>query len=123
MKLTNQTMDEYLRALQAISDKVTGKFAYAVARNMRKLSNELIEYRTIKDDTIRKFGEDNGQGSFQIMIGSDAFKKYFEEMKQYNDIEHDVQLMQIEQADLLNSSLNANEILSVDFMVKEDLDE
>ena len=123
MKLTNQTMDEYLRALQTVSNKVTGKFGYAVARNMRNLSNELVEYRTLKDKTIKAFGVINEQGNYQIEIGTEAFEKYVEEMKQYTNIEHDVQLMMIGQNELLKSPLNANEILSVDFMVKEETDE
>jgi predicted nucleic acid-binding protein len=123
MKLTNQTMDDYLRALQAISSKVTGRFGYAVARNMRNLSNELVEYRTLKDNTIKAFGVINEQGNYQIEIGTEAFEKYIEEMKQYTNIEHDVQFMLIGQDELLKSPLNANEILSVDFMVKEETDE
>ena len=123
MKLTNKTMDEYLQALQLISGKVTGKFAYAVARNMRKLNDELVEYRRIKDNTIRTFGSENDSGAYQIEIGSEAFEKYVEEMKQYADIEHDVQLMLVSQEDLLKTTLNANEMLSVDFMIKEDENE
>ncbi len=119
MKLTNIQMDNYLQAMQKISEKVTGKFAYAVARNMRKISEELVEYQNLKDKTIFKYGETNENGSASIQVGSEAFKKFVEEMKEFNEISHEVPIQMITQEELLSSPLNANEILTIDFMVEE----
>ena len=120
MKLTNSVMDEYLCSLKNISEKVSGKFAYAVARNMRKLSGELTEYVTIKNKTIQKYGETDETGNSRIMVGTEAFDKYVSEMNEYANIEHEVELMMVSQDDLLSSKLNANEMLSVDFMIQEE---
>ena len=119
MKLTNVQMDSYLQAMQNISEKVTGKFASAVARNMRKISEELVEYQNLKNNAIFKYGEVGEDGRASIKIGSDAFEKFIEEMKEYSDIAHDVSIQKITQNELLSSSLNANEILTIDFMVDE----
>ncbi len=119
MKLTNVQMDNYLQAMQNISEKITGKLAYAVARNMRKISEELVEYQNLKNNAIFKYGEIGEDGRASILIGSDAFKKFVEEMDEYADISHEVAIYKITQAELLSSPLNANEILTIDFMVEE----
>lgn len=119
MKLNNQTMEMYLMALRNISDKVTGRFAYAVARNMRKLSDNLVEYMAIRDRFIREYGEKTENGDSRIMRGSEAFDKFSESMAEYVNIEHEIQLMTINQEDVLNSSLNANEIMTIDFMMED----
>ena len=119
MKLTNVQMDNYLQAMQEISEKITGKFAYAVARNMRKISEELVEYQNLKNKAIFKYGELGEDGRASIRIDSDAYKQFVEEMKEYADITHDVQIQKITKEELLSSPLNANEILTSDFMVEE----
>ena len=119
MKLTNIQMDNNLQAMKKISEKVTGKFAYAVARNMRKISEELVEYQNLKDKTIFKYGEKLEDGSASIKVGSEAYDKFVEEMKEYAEISHDVPIQMVTKEELLSSSLNANEILTIDFMVEE----
>lgn len=119
MKLTNVQMDNYLQAMQNVSDKITGKFAYAVARNMRKISEELVEYQNLKNNAIFKYGEMGEDGRASILVGSDAYKQFIEEMKDYAEISHDVTIQKITQDELLSSPLNANEILTIDFMVEE----
>lgn len=120
MKLTNYEMDNYLQAMKNISEKVTGMFAYAVARNMRKFSEELVEYEALKNKTIVKYGSLMEDGRYAIDVTSDAYKEYLKEMKDYNDIQHDVEVQKITQKELLSSSLNANEILTIDFMIQEE---
>ena len=53
MKLTNQKMDECFIALNSIAERTNGKLGYAIARNIRKLSEELVEYQSLKDKAIR----------------------------------------------------------------------
>lgn len=120
MKLTNYEMDNYLQAMKNISEKVTGMFAYAVARNMRKISEELVEYEELKNKTIVKYGKAMEDGRYAIDVTSDAYKEYLKEMKDYNDIQHDVDIQKITKSELLSSSLNANEILTIDFMISEE---
>ena len=119
MKLTNIQMDNHLQALSKISEKVTGRLAYAVARNIRKISEELVEYQNLKDKAIFKYGETNENGVASIRVGSDAYDKFVEEMKEYTDIAHEVPIEMITKDELLSSPLNANEILTIDFMVSE----
>ena len=41
-------------------------------------------------------------------------------MKDINEISHDVPIQMISQKDMLCSSLNAKEMLTIDFMIKEE---
>lgn len=124
MKLTNKQMDEYYFALDKLSEKATGRLGYAVARNLRKLSEELVEYQSLKDKAIEKHGEKGDDGVSRIKIGSDEYKLYLTEMKEYMEIQHDVPIFFVKESDLMNSDLNAKEMLSIDFMIgKESEDE
>lgn len=117
MKLTNKKMDECYLALNNISEKTTGKLGYAIARNLRKLSEELVEYQSFKDKIICKYGVEI-DGTYSIQIGSEAFEKYINEMKEYMTIEHDVQIFTVTEDEVLNSDLNAKEMLAIDFMIQ-----
>lgn len=119
MKLTNVKMDDCLNALTSIAERATGKMGYAVARNIRKLSEELVEYQSLKDKTIVKFGEADDSGQARIQVGSDAYKSFIDEMKDYMDIEHDVQIFTVTEEEVLKSDLNAKEILAIDFMIQD----
>ena len=62
MKLSNGKMSLYLNSLNKISNKVKGKLAYCVARNMRKLSSELTEFENIKNNYICEHGVEDENG-------------------------------------------------------------
>lgn len=119
MKLTNKKMDEYFLALSKMSEKATGRLGYAIARNLRKLSEELVEYQALKDKAINKYGEigENGIATIKVDPNSEAFKSFTEDMKEYMDIEHDVQIFMVSEEEVVNSPLNAKEMLAIDFMI------
>lgn len=119
MKLTNKQMDDYFQRLNAISEKAKGRLGYAIARNLRKLSEELVEYQNLKDKTITKYGivED---GVSRIQVGSAEYEKFLEDMKEFMDIQHDVQIFYVSEDNVINSDLNGKEMLAIDFMVKKE---
>ena len=126
MKLTNVQMSNYLDALQAIAGKATGKLGYAVSRNMRKLANENVEFMQIKNELINKYGteyvDESGECQISIKVGTDGYSKFMEEIKEYCEITHDVDIYMIDETELYSSTLNANEMMSIDFMVEENCD-
>ena len=119
MKLKNIEMSNYLSALNNVADKVNGMLAYSVARNIRKLETELTEYLKVKNDTIVKYGVLGEDGISRIEIGTPQCEQFLDEMKQYDEIEHDVDLYIVEASLLQESNLNAKEIMSIDFMFCE----
>ena len=122
MKLTNKQMDIYVRSLEKISDKVTGKLAYAVAKNLRKMTNELVEYQNMNNETIAKYGTLDDQGRYSIRIDSEEYLKYYKDMKDIQDMECDIDIQMVSPDVIENSELNAQEILAIDFMITEEND-
>ena len=120
MKLTNKQMDDYFQRLSTISEKTRGKLGYAIARNLRKLSEELVEYQNLKDKTITKYGVADEDGVSKILIGSEEYEKFLEDMKEFMDIQHDVQLFFVSEEEVINSDLNGKEMLAIDFMVDKE---
>lgn len=125
MKLTNRQMDEYFNALNGVAEKTGGRLGYAIARNLRKLSEELVEYQALRDKAIVKYGSAGENGKYSILVGSEAFDSYIEEMKEYMDISHDVDIFIVDESEVISSPLNAKEMLAIDFMTvhKEDKNE
>lgn len=119
MKLTNGEMNIYLNSLTDISVKVKGKLAYCVARNIRKISNELIEFERIKNDYICEHGhEENGR--YIININTKEYADFLIFIKEYIEIEHDIDIMLVESEEIYKSDLTGDEILKLDFMIKEE---
>lgn len=119
MKMTNNEADINLSALKFISKKVSGKFGYAVARNIRELSNSLKEYIQIKNELIAKYGEANGN---EIILNSNSqnFALFQNELREYAEIEHDINIMPIEVEYIYQSTLTADLIDKIMFMIKEE---
>ena len=120
MKLTNRQMDEYCYILRQVSPKTTGKLAFIIAKNIRLLSQELIEYQKYKDNAIMTYGVQGENGAYSINVNSSEFKKYIEEMKQYDDIEADVPIIMADPEDVYNQeSLKGDDMLQILFMVND----
>lgn len=117
MTMTNMEMLNRLSILQSVSAKVTGRLAYAVARNIRKITNECQDFLQIKDDLIRKYGTEREDGSLVIQQNSEAYAKFMNELKMYTDIPCDVDVYQVNEEDFWNSTLNADEMLLMEFML------
>ena len=120
MKLSNGKMSLYLNSLNQISKKVKGKLAYCVARNIRKLSSELTEFEVTKNSYICEHGKCEENGIFSIDSNSEEYEKFLEYIKEFISIEHDVDIFMVSAEEIYNSDLTADEILDLDFMIKDD---
>lgn len=104
--------------LESIANECTGKLGYAVARNIRLLSTELTEYNDRRNELIRKYGVEN-DGVISVENGSEGFYKLMEEMKEYEDIEINIELMKVSEDTLSNSNISADKMLVLmDYMVE-----
>lgn len=123
IKMTNKEMDDLLNGLEELMDKARGKLGYAIAKNYRILSEELNEYTEIKNTAIIKFGEKDNEGHISIQLGTEAHKQYLNEMKQYDDIKSDVNILIVSPEDVYSSNLTAKEVSRILCMIKEDNNE
>ena len=119
MKLTNIEMSNYLNSLQQVSNKVKGKLGYAVVRNIRKISDELIEFENIRLEHIRKYGTDNGNGECVIKKDTEEYNQFLTDMQEYATISHDVDIYTVDAEIVMESDLTADEINMIYFMIKE----
>lgn len=119
MKLKNSEISLYTQNLQGISSKVSGKLAYVVARNIRKLTDEVIEYERIKNDLIVKYGTVNENGQSVIKVNTPEYNEFLKEINEYATIEQEVNILMITPEDLYSSTLTAEEMLNIDFMIDE----
>lgn len=119
MTMTNIEMLNRLTYLQSISSKVTGRLAYAVARNIRKITNECQDFMKIKDDLVRKYGTTTEDGNIVIQQNTEPYSKFMDELKVYTDLQCDVDIYIVDEKELWESALNADEMLMIEFMIKE----
>lgn len=120
MKLTNQNMIQYLESLNKISNKVYGKLGYAVARNMRKIHNELTDFNDMRLKYIQKYGSINEKGEYVLSINTNEYQNFVAELSPLLLIEHNVDIYKIDIDSIIISELTAQEIMELDFMIEED---
>ena len=124
-KFKNVEMDnmvEQLKPLLAYKNKA----GYVAARNTRLLLDELTEYHTIRESLIQKYGrqeqDENGNLLPRVSIdfGSEEFEKFEREIKEFSEIEHEVNLMHMNYEEVIGE-LSGEEILAIDWMLDDEV--
>lgn len=121
MKYTNLQLQTYFDILNEVASKVTGKLAYLVTKNARVISNELNEYTIIRNDNIRKYGQEI-DGQIKLAYDSPEYTDFCKVMAEYDNIELDVKILKAKPEDLYTSQLNAVEMDRLSFMIDEEED-
>ena len=121
MKYTNIQLQTYFDILNSIASKTTGKLAYIITRNARKIFEELQEYTKIRNDKLYQYGEKKGN---QLFLSADSpnYQKFLTEMAEYDEIESELSFLKVEPKDLYTSNLNAIEIDQISFMINDEED-
>ena len=97
MKMTNAQMFDSLQVLTQVEEQ--GVLGYAIARNRRKLADELQEYLAKRDELLQEYGTDDGEGRFTFtQEAAQAFSA----------------------ADFCSGSLTSSQMFALEWMVKED---
>lgn len=117
-QLTNLEMFNYISNIsQELMQKVTGKVAYALAYNLRKMQNELKEYMDFRNELITKYSKELEDGRFGIDIKSVEYQEFIKELAQYDNIIHVIELILIDPEDIYSTELNADDIFTINFMI------
>lgn len=114
MKMTNEQMYDRVVVLSALNEK--GKLGYAIARNRRKLENEIVEYSKLRSEALTKYGSPI-EGTSTYVVSGENRVKYNEELAQYNDIETEVDVMQVSIDEFLSGNLDSNQMYALDWIV------
>lgn len=121
MKYTNIQLQTYFDILNSIASKATGKLAYIITRNARKIFEELQEYTKIRNDKLYQYGEKRGN---QLFLSADSpnYQKFLTEMAEYDEIELELDFLKVKPEDLYTSNLNAIEMDQISFMINDEED-
>ena len=121
MKYTNIQLQTYFDILNSIASKATGKLAYIITRNARKIFEELQEYTKIRNDKLYQYGEKRGNQLF-LSENSPNYQKFLTEMAEYDEIELELDFLKVKPEDLYTSNLNAIEMDQISFMINDEED-
>lgn len=114
--LSNARMAKAIETLGSLSE--TGKLGYAVARNRRRLTEAATEYIKMRDELIEKYGTHKQGAEFSLTI--EAQNRINSEMKEYAAIEHDVDIMTVDERTFYGGGLTSGQMYALDFMVEAD---
>lgn len=115
MILTNEQMLESLSILAQADEK--GMLGYAIARNRQKLLAEVQDYSNKRDELLKKYGNDIGEGKYQLQPESAA--AFFEELKPYSELSVDVAVMKVSPEVFCSGNLSSQQMFSLGWMVEE----
>lgn len=124
-ELQNMDMASMLFSLEPFLESATGKFGYAVARNVRKLREACTEFLQIRQNLIQELGEKklDEEGRFTGIIAidteSDKFLEYGKRLGEVSDISHTVEIYKIPY-ELLPDRITAKDMLTLEWMLIED---
>lgn len=120
-KLTNiqmMSMNESLAPLLSRRDII----GYVAARNKRTFDDKLVEYISMRNELIKKYGskdvdaDGNDLGTISINVKSKEFHDFCEELEAFNNIELDVSIMVLPFSDAIGV-LSGEEIFKIDWML------
>lgn len=116
MILNNEQMLNSLDVLAKAEEK--GMLGYAIARNKQKLLNEVNEYAKKREELLKEFGTDIGNGQYQL--DQENAVKFFEALKPYSELTADVPVMQVTPEVFCSGNLTSSMMDTLIWMVKED---
>lgn len=123
MKYTNAEMDQMLTALEPMLER-RDVIGYAAARNSRILRTELTEYLDVRDELVKKYGENdvdedgNPTGQISIEFDSPNFGKFMDEFERYSSISHEPDIYKLKYDEAIGK-LSGSELLSIDWMFED----
>lgn len=115
MILNNKQMLESVTVLSQLEEK--GMLGYAIMRNRQKLSAEVLDYSRKRDELLKEYGTDIGNGQYQLQPENAA--RFFEALRPYSELTVDVPVMQVSVEDFCGGNLTSSQMLLLDWMVKD----
>lgn len=121
----NDDMQNMIISVEPYLESATGRFGYAIARNVRKIREACAEYLQARQDLITELGEEeldesgNKTGVIRLRIGTDAYKEYLRRIAEYSGIRHNVEIYKIHYC-VLPDSMTAGDMLRLEWMLLDE---
>jgi len=118
--MTNEQMATAVEVLSTLGE--TGKLGYAIARNIRKLKDAAKEYLDIKAKAFQDFGQaiPLKDGKSMTIVPKENMDDFQAALADLKDIEHEVDVYQIDADTFFSGSLKSNQMESLLWMVKDE---
>lgn len=115
MKMTNEQILNSISILSHLEEK--GVLGFAIAKNLKKLTEECKEYVEKREELLKKFGTDIGNSRYEI--DPDKVVDFIESLRPYGELEVDVAVMTVSQDVFCGGNLTSSQMLVLDWMVEE----
>lgn len=101
---------EIIKSVLETMLETKGIVGYKIARNLRMINEELIEYENVKRELFRKYGKEENN---QLIIDKDSenYPLFLGELKPYQEQEVEFDFKKITEEELSNSGLSANQMM------------
>lgn len=101
---------EIIKSVLETMLETKGIVGYKIARNLRMINEELIEYENVKRELFRKYGRENNN---QLIIDRDGenYPLFLGELKPYQEQEVEFDFKKITEEELAESGLSANQMM------------
>ena len=123
MKITNGAIVELIETMNKFQG-VTGKLAYALAKNRRLLSEHLKDFEEVKSGLIKKYGTEDENGNIAVSPDSENYNAFLEEIVPVLNIAVDVDLFQLDKDEFElpyceNATMNDYSLIEAVFVKQE----
>lgn len=129
MKITLRKLVENAETLGAINHKqgLSRKMSYAIAKNTKKIENELEIYNCERQKLIDKYCVKDDEGK-NLMISDNQLKIADEHLEEWNrdlqellniEVEIDIHKFNIDDFYNSNCDLTPAELIAIDYMIEE----
>lgn len=114
MILKNEQIFESVIVLSQAEEK--GMLGYAIMRNRQKLTDEVQTYNAKRDELLREYGVDKGNGRYELTPEKAA--AFAEALRPYSELTVDVPVMQVPEDIFFGGNLTSKQMYVLDWMVK-----
>lgn len=115
LTMTNAQAMERVTVLAQTNEK--GKLGYVIARNRRKIEEEIKEYSALRDEAVKKYCTATDEPG-RYSVTPEAAAKIDGELSQYSGIEFEADIMTVSPKELYGGGLTSRQMYSLDWMVK-----
>jgi hypothetical protein len=124
MKITNGTIVELIEVISKFQN-VTGKLAYAMAKNRRILGEHMKDFEEVRNELINKYGETDENGNTFINQNSENYQAFVDEIVPILNILVDVDLFQLDKDEFElpyceNATMNDYSLIEAVFVKQEE---
>ncbi len=113
MTFTNGEAFNSVQLLEGL--KETGKLGYAIAKNLRRLKDELTEFYTKREELVHKYGTASDDGSYTIP--KENVGAFVDELQEYGNMTFEYSPCKVSEDVFCGGNLTSDQMYVLDWMV------